>query len=174
MDSGRNTRRVVLALSIWIVSGCPVQLCGQTTQKVGAVDRGTAPEWYMNVPADSGNLLARGTGKSKDEQVAIDKAVVAARSNLMRSVNRKWDSLVRAIEKESGQRSGVKTSSMTLVGSVIQKQSTTKRGKLWTAFVLVSLPQASIRKVLDARLHEDAAWFSRVQHTKAVEAYLRS
>jgi hypothetical protein len=166
VNTDRIARTSLLVVCAVIIVGSGPQAFGQTTRRESSIIPAGAPEWYERVPTDSTGLIARGTGKSKDQQVAIDKAIAGARRTLAIWVNRRWRALVEAIAKESGLHADVNTKSITLIASTVLKQSAVKRGKLWTAFVLVFLPESSIRRALDRRLHENAEWFSQIQGTK--------
>jgi hypothetical protein len=146
----------------------------QASRRPARVAAIKTPEWYDKIPSDSAHLVARGTGKSRDQQVAVDKATAAARASLAKSIELQWSRLMAAIQKESGARRSGPTEPVTLLGSTVTQQQIAKRGKIWTAFVLVAVPRESVHTVLVQRLHSNEEWYSSVKHSKAVlefEAY---
>ena len=159
---------VVLAMAITIDGA---QAFGQTGKPVNRPPRVRAPEWYDKVAADDSNLVIRGRADSKDQQVAVDKAVATARSGLAATIDSRWKDVLLAIQNEGVAVPEVTEDSVTLEGSMIIKQKTSRRGRIWTAFVLVALPKSSVRSVLVERLHRDAEWYSRVKHTQAVREF---
>jgi hypothetical protein len=164
------TSLVVVVISMMIMSDGPL-LHGQTARRPNRPTRITAPEWYVKVPADDSSLVGRGRADSKDQQVAVDKAATAARSGLAAIVERRWKELLMAIQKEGAGPPAWTGESVTLEGSTITMQKTYKRGRVWTAFVLVCLPKSSVQSVLVQRLRRDADWYSMVKDTKAVRAF---
>jgi hypothetical protein len=164
------TSFVFVLISLMITFDGPL-LHGQTARTSNRTSRITAPEWYLKVPADDSSLVSRGKADSKDQQVAVDKAATAARSRLADRIERRWKELLLAVQKEGVAPPAWTVESVTLQGSTITMQKTYKRGRVWTAFVLVCLPKSSVRSVLVQRLHRDADWYSMVKDTKAVRAF---
>jgi hypothetical protein len=164
------TSLLVVAITLMITLDGPL-LFGQTGRLSSRAPRIKAPEWYLKVPSDDSSLVARGRADSKDQQVAVDKAATAARSGLADTLERRWKDLLLAIQKEGAGPPAWTGDSVTLEGSTITTQKTYKRGRIWTAFVLVRLPESSVRSVLVQRLHRDADWYSMVKDTKPVRAF---
>jgi hypothetical protein len=127
-----------------------------------------APDWYNVPPSVPDTLIARGKGKSNDQQVAIDKAIFDARSSLAHSIDHRWEILLRTIQNEGGGTLAWTSEPVTLAGSTLRMQKVFKRGRTWTAYVLVAVPEGSLRTVLLQRLHRDAQWYEGVRNTNAV------
>jgi hypothetical protein len=75
---------------------------GQSTKQNKRQSVVIAPVWYTDPPSVQDTLIARGKGKSNDEQVAIDKAVFEARSSLAHTIDQRWERLLRTIQDEGG------------------------------------------------------------------------
>jgi hypothetical protein len=168
-------RRLVV-MSLFLICSMPIipsgaQPAAQSSKQSSRSSAVTAPDWYDKVPPDSANLVAKGRARSNDQQVSLDKAVAIARASLAKSVEKKWLVLLQAIQKENGTRWVGEVESVTLVGSVPKMQKTVKRGKYWTAFVLVALPLESLHASIEQRLHSDARWYSAVKETKVVREF---
>jgi len=162
-----------VVVAIAIILGV-VQVSGQGGKQGKIPARVKAPEWYDKIPVNDSTLIARGRGDSKDQQVAIDKAVATARSGLAATVDRRWKELMEAIRKEGGIAAVQSEETVTLEGSKVVMQKTSKRGRIWTVFVLVAVPKSSARSVLSRRLHRDEEWYAKVKETKAVQEYENS
>ena len=162
---------LMLAVMALVTIGDVAQVFGQTGKPMNRPSRVKAPEWYDKVPADDSTLVVRGRADLKDQQVAVDKAVATARSGLAATIDRRWKELLQEIQKEGLIAPERIEESVTLEGSTMIMQKTSKRGRIWTAFVLVALPKSSVRTVLAERLHRDAEWYSKVKDTKAVRAF---
>jgi hypothetical protein len=165
-----NPFRVLLLTLLGLSVAFPQTFCQPSTKpKPGASAR--PPDWYNDPPSAPDTLIARGKGRSRDEQVAIDKAVADARSALARSINHRWQELLGAIEKEGGPHRAWTPEPVTLARSIPMIQKAVKRGATWTAYVLVGLPETSARNILHARLHRDTAWYGAVRNTQAVRTF---
>lgn len=127
------------------------------------------PKWFEVIPQDQQNLVARGRAESKDQQVAVDKAVMAARDSIVFATEDPWRELVQAIRAEGIKAQEPPRGAVTLHGSKIEAQKISKRRKVWTAFVLVSLPKSSIPSLLLERVRSDSVWYALVKDTKAVQ-----
>jgi hypothetical protein len=143
---------------------------GQSTKQNKRQSVVIAPVWYTDPPSVQDTLIARGKGKSNDEQVAIDKAVFEARSSLAHTIDQRWERLLRTIQDEGGPDLTWTSEPVTLAGSMLRLQKVSKRGRVWTAYVLVALPEESVRAVLLQRLQKDAQWYERVRNTNAARA----
>ncbi len=169
--SDRPAYVLTLALFFVILSGFPASGSGQSSKQSSRQTSARVPDWYNTMPPDSTHLLARGRGRSTAQQVSIDKAVAAARHALARSVEKRWKTLKRSVEMESGEYYGAEAESVTLTGSIVRQQTATKRGRIWTAYALVAMPEESVRAVLDQRLRRDAEWYEKVKDTEALRGF---
>jgi hypothetical protein len=160
----------VLALCALVMLLDHAQAPGQSTTQSKRSSGVIAPVWYNDPPSRGDTLIARGKGKSNDQQVAIDKAVMEARSSLARSIDHRWEVLLEEIEKEGGAHLEWTPAPVTLTGSTPILQKVFRRGKTWTAFILVGLPESSVRIVLLERLRRDVKWYEGVRNTEAVQA----
>jgi hypothetical protein len=142
----------------------------QSLKRSGPAPARNVPSWYADPPILPDTLVARGQGRSKDEQTAVDKAVAEARSALADSIDHRWRSLLKAIAAEGGAPRSVEHEPVVLKGSIVLRQQVLKRGKTWTAFALAALWEGSARDVLLDRLHRNAAWYEKVRGTEAVRA----
>ena len=146
------------------------QAPGQSSRQSKRTSGAAAPDWYNDPPSVPDTLIARGKGKSNDQQVAIDKAIFEARSSLAHSIDHRWEILLRAIKEEGGPLLAWTQEPVVLGGSTLRLQKVFKRGRTWTAYVLVALPEGSVRAVLLQRLQRDEQWYEGVRNTSAVRA----
>jgi hypothetical protein len=162
---------LLVALCVMSLVMIPLASNGQSTRSGKRSATVNAPEWYNAPPSVRDTLVARGKGRSNDEQVAIDKAVAQARSALAAAIDHRCEELVRAIEREGGAQRSWTREPVTLEGSTLLQQKIARRGNTWTAFVLVGVPEVSAHSVLHQRLHRDATWYESVRSTQAVRAF---
>jgi hypothetical protein len=167
----RRMRSIWLALFVSCLMLCVPHLFGQSTKQGSPVTTVKTPEWFTTVPIDSGHVTARGQGRSRDRQVAYDKAVAEARRRIADMVMRRRKALLLAIETESGSLREKRAEPVTLTGSTPTKQSLIRRGRMWTAYVLMSVTEKSIHESILSWLHNDAGWYGEVKGTKALQEF---
>jgi hypothetical protein len=133
------------------------------------------PSWYQTLPKDKDNLLARGMEQGADMQLSIDKAAAVARMALGAQLEAQWlGTLSQARTELPGLRDPqYNKDEAKLTGSSIRFQKAVKRGKLYTAFVLVAWPKSSVREALQARAREDGAWLESAKDSKTVQALMK-
>lgn len=137
----------------------------------GGSGAASPPGWYFDPPSLPDTMIARGRGRSHDEHIAIDKALAEARSVLARTIDRRWKRLLKAIEAEGGERRRGGAEPVILTGSTPLMQTVGKRAAMWTAYVLVGLPESSVHAFLLRRLLADRAWYDAVRANAAVRAF---
>lgn len=138
----------------------------------------TAPAWYSRLPNDARVLYAKATATSKDKQLAIDKAVHDARVELGRLVQGRVDSIRRSVEREAGlDRDGTERFanigqkiSVELKGSRVKNQKQSRKGKTWTAFVVVELPVGAASDALVRAVKDDGTLSPTFGPTQAFRA----
>jgi len=155
-----------LAAGYIIVSSDLVAQSGKAKKPASTVK---APKWFEVIPKSDQNLVARGRADSKDQQIAVDKAVMAARDSIVFAIETPWKELVRRIREEGITAEEPERGAVTLHGSKIKEQKVSKKKKTWTAFVLVSLPKSSVPSLLLERARSDSQWYTLVKETKAVQ-----
>jgi hypothetical protein len=157
----------LLLLSLICVTA-PFALFAQTTKSAKPTSAVVPPKWYTNIPKDSVNLVTRGKGEAKDQQLAIDRAALAAREEIVAVIEKRWKELLQAIKNEGIVANEPQVESITLKGSKTTKQKAVKSKKVWTAFVLVSFPKSSVPPLLLDRVRQNEQWYSQVKNSKSV------
>lgn len=128
----------------------------------------TPPSWFEKVPVDEKNVVARGRAEAKDQQLAIDRAVLAARGDIAGVLEGRWKELTVDVRREGFSTAEPAWEPFTLKKSTIKKQRAFRRGKTWTAFVLVSIPKTSIPALLLERARGNQGWYSTVKESRAI------
>jgi hypothetical protein len=159
---------VVACVGMVVLAGTLHEASAQVARPPARTGGVKAPEWYEKLPGDPANFQARGSGKSKDMQVAIDKAVVEARASIVREIDARWKALLAAIRNETHVGDPGKAGTVTLSGTSVVRQTAVKRGRAWTGFAVVSLSEEGIHNELIRRLHQNAEWYERVKGSRGV------
>jgi hypothetical protein len=156
---------ILLVLSLW-----PAVEATQAQSKKKP-SRVKEPAWFTAPPKDTVNLIVRGKAEAPDMQLAIDKAGVAARGDLASKVDSSWQKVLGALGKEMPEcgRPSQSSTEVTLTGTKIREQKTVKKGKKYTAYVLISWPNASFAAALLARAKEDTVWYDSVKDAKVIQ-----
>lgn len=153
--------------------------CGGSKQPLQSASAGDVPEWYMNKPEDPNSLFETATATSQDMQLAVDKAVQAARTNLARQVETKVQALQKRFQEETGlgqdsqlldqfTQASKTITSATLSGSKVKKQQPMKDGSIWRAYVLIEYPLGAAQEALRAQIQKNEQIYTKV---RASEVY---
>jgi hypothetical protein len=132
------------------------------------------PAWWSTLPRSETETFFRGKGESKDQQLAIDKAAMEARTGLANEIRRQWGELIASANGEGvTPPPSAKTDQIPVHDSKIAKQSASKKGKMWTAYVLVSYPRTEIDRSLLELARADEAWYRQASNTPGVKRLLQ-
>ena len=153
--------------------------CGGSQQPLQSASAGDVPDWYLNKPEDPNSLFETATATSQDMQLAVDKAVQAARTNLARQVDTKVQALQKRFQEETGlgqdsqlldqfTQASKTVTSATLSGSKVKKQQPMKDGSIWRAYVLIEYPLGAANEALRAQIKKNEQLYTKV---RASEVY---
>ena len=164
---------LAVALLAVFVLGCS----GPKTMQ--ATSTGDVPEWFSNVPVNPNYLYAANTAVSQDLQLAIDKAVTGARTEIGRQMEVKVNGLQKKFEEETGVGQDAQllsqftSASKTVVstqlsGSRIKFQKQLREGNLWRAYVLMEYPIGAASEAMMKAIKANNQMYTRF---RASEAY---
>ena len=140
------------------------------------------PDWFKELPEHDKNIYSAGTATAPDIQLAIDVAVLNAKTVLADRINGKLDSMTKSFVAKIGQ-SDIDTSVLTEIETVTKnviasvdvagyKQinlDVLPAGTQYRAFVLLEYSDVEAMKVMMNRLRKDRMIYSRIRSTKAWE-----
>lgn len=156
----------LLLILVLAVFGCGGSKALQTTSE------GEVPDWFSTIPQDPNFLFAANTATSQDLQLAIDKAVTAARAEIGRQMEVRIKSLQKRFDEEVGFgedaqllqqfTSATKTVvSASLTGSRTKYQKQVKDGNRWRSYVLVEYPIGAANEALLQQLKKNNQTYTR-------------
>ena len=138
------------------------------------------PEWYLNIPSADDTIYSSGSARAPDLQLAVDIAVMNAKSTLADRINGKLDSMTKSFVAKIGSNdldTSVlneieKTSknviaSVDVAGYIIDKSDVTQEGTQYRAYVLLAYNNEEATKVLMNRMKRDRMIYSRIRSTEA-------
>jgi hypothetical protein len=107
-----------------------------------------APEWFVNLPADTLDLMfAAGAASSVDEQMAYDKARMHAERKLVEAMGAQIRSLTKSHRNDQGdsmietfEQTIQKSANGTLIGAQRVDSQTTFDGRQYKVYVLLRYP----------------------------------
>ena len=138
------------------------------------------PEWYLNIPSGDDTIYSSGSARAPDLQLAVDIAVMNAKTTLADRINGKLDSMTKSFVAKIGSNdldtsvlneiekvSKNVIASVDVAGYIIDKSDVTQEGTQYRAYVLLAYNNEEATKVLMNRMKRDKMIYSRIRSTEA-------
>ena len=149
------------------------------TEKV-ATQIDNIPEWYMTMPESDDTIFSSGTATAPDMQLAVDIAIMNAKTTLADRINGKLDSMTKSFVAKIGSDDldtsvleEIEKTSKNVIASVdvagynVGEMDITQDGVQYRAYVLLAYNNEEATKVLMNRLRKDRMIYSRLRSTEA-------
>ena len=149
------------------------------TEKV-ATQIDNIPEWYMTMPESDDTIFSSGTAIAPDMQLAVDIAIMNAKTTLADRINGKLDSMTKSFVAKIGSDDldtsvleEIEKTSKNVIASVdvagynVGEMDITQDGVQYRAYVLLAYNNKEATKVLMNRLRKDRMIYSRLRSTEA-------
>ena len=149
------------------------------TEKV-ATQIDNIPEWYMTMPESDDTIFSSGTAIAPDMQLAVDIAIMNAKTTLADRINGKLDSMTKSFVAKIGSDdldtsvlNEIEKTSKNVIASVdvagynVGEMDITQDGVQYRAYVLLAYNNEEATKVLMNRLRKDRMIYSRLRSTEA-------
>ena len=138
------------------------------------------PEWYMNMPTDEEAIYSSGTARAPDMQLAVDIAIMNAKTVLADRINGKLSSMTKTFVAKIGSSdldtsvlSEIEKVSKNIVAEVdvagykVDKSNITQDGTQYRAYVLLEYSNEEAIKIMMNRMRKDRMVYSRLRSTEA-------
>ena len=138
------------------------------------------PEWYLNIPSAEDTIYSSGSARAPDLQLAVDIAIMNAKTTLADRINGKLDSMTKSFVAKIGStdldtsvlNEIEKTSknviaSVDVAGYVVDKSDITQEGAQYRAYVLLAYNSEEATKIMMNRMKRDRMIYSRIRSTEA-------
>ena len=138
------------------------------------------PEWYLNIPSADDTIYSSGSAKAPDLQLAVDIAIMNAKTTLADRINGKLDSMTKSFVAKIGSddldtsvlNEIEKTSknviaSVDVAGYVVDQSDVTQEGTQYRAYVLLAYNSEEATKIMMNRMKRDRMVYSRIRSTEA-------
>jgi len=151
--------------------------CGGGPRTMQSADTGEVPEWFTNAPQDANFLFAANTATSQDLQLAIDKAVTGARSEIGRQTELRVQGLQKRFDEEVGVGSDAQllqqftqatktVISTSLTGSRVRDQRHFRDGNIYRAYVLVEYPIGAANEALLQQIKKNEQLYTKFRSSQ--------
>jgi len=138
------------------------------------------PEWYLNIPSGDDTIYSSGSARAPDLQLAVDIAIMNAKTTLADRINGKLDSMTKSFVAKIGS-TDLDTSVLTeiektsknviasvdVAGYVVDKSDITQEGTQYRAYVLLAYNSDEATKIMMNRMKRDRMIYSRIRSTEA-------
>ena len=138
------------------------------------------PSWYLKIPSDDDTIYSSGSAKAPDLQLAVDIAIMNAKTTLADRINGKLDSMTKSFVAKIGSddldtsvlNEIEKTSknviaSVDVAGYVVDQSDITQEGTQYRAYVLLAYNSEEATKIMMNRMKRDRMIYSRIRSTEA-------
>ena len=138
------------------------------------------PEWYLNIPSADDTIYSSGSARAPDLQLAVDIAIMNAKTTLADRINGKLDSMTKSFVAKIGSNdldtsvlNEIEKTSKNVIASVdvagykIDESDITQEGTQYRAYVLLAYNNEEATKVLMNRMKRDKMIYSRIRSTEA-------
>lgn len=138
------------------------------------------PDWYLNYPKDENTIYSSGTAVTPDLQLAMDIAVLNAKTTLADRINGRLSSKTKSfiakigstdLDAEVSQDIERVTTNLIadvdVAGYAVQQSKVVQDGPQFRAFVLLAYSDAEANKILLNRLRKEKMLFDKLKATNA-------
>ena len=138
------------------------------------------PDWYLNMPTDEEAIYSSGSAKAPDLQLAVDIAILNAKTVLADRINGKLSSMTKTFVAKIGSSdldtsvlSEIEKVSKNVVAEVdvagysVTKSNVTQDGTQYRAYVLLEYSNEEAIKIMMNRMRKDRMVYSRLRSTEA-------
>ena len=149
------------------------------TEKV-ATQIDNIPTWYMTMPESDDTIFSSGTAIAPDMQLAVDIAIMNAKTTLADRINGKLDSMTKSFVAKIGSDdldtsvlTEIEKTTKNVIASVdvagynVGEMDIVKDGVQYRAYVLLAYNNEEATKILMNRLRKDRMVYSRLRSTEA-------
>ena len=173
----------IITVSLFII-GCGTKGGPDLTPEASRKTVKNLPDWYMNTPVKNGFQYAGAEATSQSMQLAVDKARVAAVSNLSQMIKSEWNGYTKRVQEETGMGSDSKLLDQfsTTQENVISNQLDNVRVKekeiqvensdgtrIYRTFVLVEFDENAAQAKLLAQIKADQQLYDAIKAAELIE-----
>jgi len=141
------------------------------------------PDWYINTPQLDGFKYAAAEATSQSMQLAVDKARVAAVSNLSQMIKSEWNGYTKRVQEETGMGSDSKlldqfsSTQENIISNQLESIMVKEKdiqvensdgSRIYRVFVLVEFDENAAQEKLLAQIKADQELYEAIKATELV------
>ena len=132
------------------------------------------PDWYLKPPKDADALYEKAAAKSRDLQMAVNKATMLARAQLAVTIQGEVNSIMKLFVEEGGSNNVSITTvqeaiKMKMIGVQEEKAQVFQDGDKYVAYVLLKYPLGDMNKLVVDQIRQDDDVNSKVRSDEAYD-----
>jgi len=138
------------------------------------------PEWFLNHPKDENNIYSSGTAVTPDMQLAVDIAILNAKTTLADRINGRLSSKTKQFVKRIGSNDldaavaqDIQKATVNLIADVdvtgyaVDQSKIVQDGPQYRAYVLLTYSDKEANKIIINRLRKERMLLDKLQATVA-------
>jgi len=178
--------KALLLLSVLVLAACSSVKPGsfealkaekEEIKKEMAKTLDNTPKWYLTPPKDSTAVYEKAVARSRDMQMAVNKAHMLARAQLAVAIQGEINATMRLFMDEVGYNPDVSNNAsivtsqdallVELPGVEQEDAKLLLEGDRYVAYVLIKYPVGEMNKIMVDRIHQNNALTAKLRASKA-------
>ncbi|MBC8205201.1 LPP20 family lipoprotein [bacterium] len=175
----KKSTPIIFILALLLLTGCAGPKKTGMTGATGETMK-NIPEWFLNTPSDPNYMIAAGTAISRDLQLAKDKAADAARMEIAKAIETKFNGLSKRFQEEVGTDENVQyldmftqatkaVVSQVLSGTTVEKTQIVNESGSFRAYILMQMPVGATSQALLNKIKQQEQLYTRFRATQAFD-----
>lgn len=167
----------VLSITITLVLLASFFGCATAPKGLQTASEGEIPEWYTTPPTAADYLYAANTATSQDMQIAVEKALAGARTEIGRQVELRIQGLQKRFDEEVGvgqdaqllqqfTQASKTVVSTSISGSRAKEQKIFKDAEIYRAYVLADYPIGAANQAFLEQLKKNEQMYTRFRSSE--------
>ena len=175
---------IMTIAALFIFIGCGSKSGPDLSPEASSKTVKNIPDWYLNTPVQEGFKYQTAEATSQSMQLAVDKARVAAVSNLSQMIKSEWNGYSKRVQEETGMGSDSKlldqfsstqenVISNQLEGIIVKEKDIQVENsdgtRIYRVFVLVEFDENAANEKLLAQIKADQELYDAIKASELVD-----
>ena len=175
---------IYITICSLLLTGCGSRLGPDLSPEASRKTVRNLPDWYLNTPIKEGFKYQAAEATSQSMQLAVDKARVAAVSNLSQMIKSEWNGYTKRVQEETGMGSDSKlldqfsstqenVISNQLEGVIVKEKDIQVENsdgtRIYRVFVLVEFDENAANEKLLAQIKADQTLYDAIKASELVD-----
>ena len=180
----KNNYITIIIIATLFITGCGSKSGPDLSPEASRKALKSAPKWFMQTPEKEGFSYQAAEGTSQSMQLAVDKARVAAVSNLSQMIKSEWNGYTKRVQEETGMGSDSKlldqfsstqenVISNQLEGVIVKEKDIQVENsggtRIYRVFVLVEFDENAAQAKLLAQIKADQQLYDAIKAAELID-----